>query len=224
MRTATIRIAPSILAADFAKLGDAIKSVERAGAHQIHVDVMDGHFVPNISMGPVVVESIRKTTELPLDVHLMVSQPEKYVDAFKQTGANALTFHIEAVSDAATLVDTIRAKGLRAGVAVKPGTSLDAVHPLLKSIDIILVMTVEPGFGGQKFLDTSVDRIRSVRRLLAVAGSIADLTVDGGITTENARAVIDAGATVLVAGNSVFRTQTGAGKCVQQFLEIFGEA
>ena len=220
MPTANIKIAPSILSADFAYLGDAVKAVEGAGAHQIHVDVMDGHFVPNITMGPVVVESVHKITELPLDVHLMVSQPENYVDAFAQAGASALTFHIEAVNNPSALIEKIRGRGLRAGVAVSPGTSLDAIRSLVSGIDIILVMTVEPGFGGQPLLKGSIDRVLQVRTWLTGAGSTADLTADGGINLDNARAVIDAGATVLVAGNSIFRTQLDSGESVKQFLKI----
>lgn len=201
----TIRIAPSILAADFARLGEQIAAAETAGADQIHIDIMDGHFVPNLSMGPAVVEAVRRVTRLPLDIHLMINQPDMFIEPFAKAGADALTFHIEVAQDGAQTIEKIHRLGLRAGIAIKPSTDIDSVVSLLPLLDIVLVMTVEPGFGGQVFLEASPSRVARVRASLDAIQSSADLTVDGGIDLRTASMTVKAGATVLVAGTSIFR-------------------
>jgi ribulose-phosphate 3-epimerase len=206
-----VKVAPSILAADFIRLGEQIAAAEAAGADQIHVDIMDGHFVPNLSMGPAVVQAVRRVTQLPLDVHLMVTQPDHFLEPFSRAGANALTFHVEIAENATRTIDAIHHLGLRAGIAVKPSSALEPVEVLLPALDIVLVMTVEPGFGGQKFLDVSVDRVARIRADLDRIGSNADLSVDGGIDRETASRVVRAGATVLIAGSAIFRGEDGIG-------------
>jgi ribulose-phosphate 3-epimerase len=203
-----VKIAPSILAADFARLGEQIAAVETAGADQIHIDIMDGHFVPNLTMGPAVVEAVRRVTKLPLDVHLMVDQPDLFIEPFAKAGANALTFHIEIAQNAPQIIDDIHRLGLRAGIALRPSTDVERLTSVLPLVDIVLVMTVEPGFGGQGFLDVSPARIAQTRANLDAGKSSADLSVDGGIDQKTAGLVVRSGATVLVAGTSVFR---GAG-------------
>lgn len=192
-------IAPSILSADFSALGDDIKAVEKAGADWIHVDVMDGVFVPNITIGPLVVRSIRPVTGLPLDVHLMIQSPEKYIKSFAQAGSDLITFHIEACPDPEKAVDLIRSSGKKAGISVKPGTQISSIKRLLPVLDMVLVMTVEPGFGGQSFMNEMVSKIREIR-----AEFSGYIQVDGGINADTARVVREAGADVLVAGTAVF--------------------
>lgn len=199
-----IRIAPSILAADFSRLGEQIQAAEAAGADQIHVDVMDGHFVPNITMGPVVVNSIRPVTKLPLDVHLMVERPERFLKDFADAGADWLTVHVEATPHTHRAIQMIRDLGLRAGITLNPGTPASALAEILPYVDLVLVMSVNPGWGGQSFIERSLQKIAEVRAMLDVIGSPADLSVDGGIGPGNAGKVIAAGATMLVAGSSVF--------------------
>lgn len=204
-----MRIAPSILAADFARLGEQIAEAEAAGADQIHIDVMDGHFVPNITIGPVVVEAVRRSTRLPLDVHLMISEPDRYLEDFARAGANALTVHIEASQGILHTLQRIRDMGLRAGVTLNPGTPVAAIGKALASVDVVLVMSVNAGFGGQTFIEESIGRIEQVRAMLDRANPQADLAVDGGISGENAARIVRAGATVLVAGNAIFRKKDG---------------
>ena len=204
-----MKIAPSILAADFARLGEQVAAAEAAGAEQIHVDVMDGHFVPNISIGPVVVEAVRRITRLPLDVHLMISEPDRYVAAFAQAGASALTVHVEASDDILHSLRLIRTAGMRAGVALRPGTPLAGLHETRLAADIWLIMSVEPGFGGQAFIPDSIGRIAQARQILDEAKSDVDLAVDGGVDAANAKNVCAAGATVLVAGSAIFRDKLG---------------
>lgn len=206
---ASLKIAPSILAADFARLGEQIAAAEAAGADQIHVDVMDGHFVPNITIGPVVVEAIRRSTRLPLDVHLMISDPDRYLDAFAQAGANALTVHIEACAAIHRSLQTIHDLGLRAGVSLRPETAAEGLGGIIGRVDIVLVMSVDPGFGGQTFIEQSIERIEQVRAMLDSENPQADLAVDGGINDQNAGRVVRAGANVLVAGNAIFRGEGG---------------
>ncbi|HPN72929.1 MAG TPA: ribulose-phosphate 3-epimerase [Candidatus Omnitrophota bacterium] len=194
-----VLIAPSILSADFSALGDDIKAVEKAGADWIHVDVMDGVFVPNITIGPLVVRSIRPVTGLPLDVHLMIQSPEKYIKSFAQAGSDLITFHIEACPDPEKAVDLIRSSGKKAGISVKPGTQISSIKRLLPVLDMVLVMTVEPGFGGQSFMNEMVSKIREIR-----AEFSGYIQVDGGINADTARVVREAGADVLVAGTAVF--------------------
>jgi ribulose-phosphate 3-epimerase len=202
----SVRIAPSILAADFARLADEIARVEAGGADFIHVDVMDGHFVPNITIGVPVVAALRKVTSLPLDVHLMITDPDRYVDAFAGAGASTLTVHLEAATHLHRTVTRIRQLGVRAGVAINPATPVDHVRDVAHEIDLLLVMSVNPGFGGQSFIARSFERIAAAKTLLAEAGHPVDIEVDGGVDRDNAAALVRAGATILVAGVSVFGT------------------
>jgi len=200
----TIRIVPSILSADFAKLGDEIAMCETGGADWIHIDVMDGVFVPNLTYGAKVIDTVRRCTSLPLDVHLMVVQPEKYFDDFVRAGASGLTLHAEVAPHLHRQLTRIRELGCRAGVALNPATPLDAVSEVIPEIDLLLIMTVNPGFGGQEFIPYSVDKIRRARLMLDEAGSDAALEVDGGISRETINEVWSAGADTFVAGNAVF--------------------
>jgi ribulose-phosphate 3-epimerase len=200
-----IRIAPSILSADFAKLGAEINDAERGGADWIHVDVMDGHFVPNITIGPLVVESIRPHTKLPLDVHLMITRPDEYIAAFAQAGADRISVQVETCQHLHRTLHLIKEQGVKAGVVLNPATSLTTIEHVLNEVDLILIMTVNPGFGGQKFIEATLPKIRALRGQLNELG-LQDtyIQVDGGINIETASLVIDAGADVLVAGNAVF--------------------
>jgi ribulose-phosphate 3-epimerase len=197
----SVRIAPSILSADFSRLGDQVTLVERAGAGLIHVDVMDGHFVPNITMGPLVVSALRKVTALPLDVHLMITDPHRYVEAFAKAGATTITVHVEAATDLRHTLLQIRQLGVRAGVAINPATSIDVLNPVLDVTDHVIVMSVNPGFAGQKFIAGSVEKCRAVREKVWPA---TDVEVDGGVDLSNAATLGAAGASILVAGASIF--------------------
>jgi ribulose-phosphate 3-epimerase len=208
----TIRIVPSILSADFAKLGDEIAMCEAGGADWIHIDVMDGCFVPNLTYGVKVIDTVRRCTSLPLDVHLMVVQPEKYFDDFVRAGASGLTVHAEAAPHLHRQLTRIRELGCRAGVALNPATPLDAVCEVIPEIDLLLIMTVNPGFGGQEFIPYSVDKIRRARLMLDEAGSEAALEVDGGISRETINEVWSAGADTFVAGNAVFSARDPKGE------------
>lgn len=201
-----VRIAPSILAADFARLADNIAVVERAGADFIHVDVMDGHFVPNITIGVPVVKALKKVTALPLDVHLMISDPDRYLDAFIDAGASMLTVHVEVLPHLHRTLSRIRELGAKAGVAINPGTPISAISEVANELDYVLVMSVNPGFGGQKFIPRSLDKIAAVSQWLAASGSTAAIEVDGGVDLRNANALTRAGASILVAGVSIFGT------------------
>jgi ribulose-phosphate 3-epimerase len=204
-RPARRRIAPSILSADFTKLREEIARVERAGADFLHVDVMDGQFVPNLTFGPMLVEAIRRMTRLPLDVHLMIVEPLRFLDAFARAGADHLIVHEEAVADAAEAARAIRARGLRAGLTVKPGTPIERLAEAVPHLDLALVMTVEPGKGGQEFLEDSPARIARVRAAIDRGGHDCLLEVDGGISPETAPVAAGAGADTVVAGHSIFR-------------------
>jgi ribulose-phosphate 3-epimerase len=200
----TLQIAPSLLSADFAALGDAITKAERGGADLIHVDVMDGHFVPNITIGPPVVKSLRRVSRLPLDVHLMIEEPDRYIEAFVSAGAASVTVHAEAVVHLHRTVHLIKSLGAEAGVALNPATPVSALEEIAGDVDYVLVMTVNPGFGGQTFIPRSESKVRAVRALLQAAGSRAPIEVDGGIDVHTAPGIVAAGADVLVAGNAVF--------------------
>jgi ribulose-phosphate 3-epimerase len=197
-----IKIAPSILSADFAALADDIARVERAGADQLHVDVMDGRFVPNITIGPVVVEAIRKRTRLPLDVHLMIVEPERYLGDFVAAGADIVTVHVEACPHLQRTLAQVRERGARAGVALNPATPPDGLRWVLDDLDLVLVMSVNPGFGGQRFIPSAYEKLRAVRGLLA--DRRVDLSVDGGVKVEHVSSLVAHGATVLVAGSAIF--------------------
>jgi len=201
-----ILIAPSILSADFSRLGEEVKSVERAGADWIHVDVMDGHFVPNITMGPLVVKSIRPVTKLPIDVHLMIKEPERYIESFSKAGADIITFHVESDGDPKEIIRLIKYFKKKAGVSIKPGTDLKKIESILPMVDMVLVMTVEPGFGGQEFMFDCLPKIEEVRKIFK-----KDIEVDGGINASYASEVIAKGANVIVAGTSIFGTKDYAG-------------
>ncbi len=205
-RPRRLRICPSILSADFSRLAEEIGAVERAGADFLHVDVMDGQFVPNLTFGPILVEGLRRLTALPLDVHLMVVEPLRFLEGFARAGADHLTVHVEAVTEAVSAARMIRARGLKAGLSIKPGTPLERILPALAEIDIALVMTVEPGAGGQPFLPQSPDRIARLRAAIDAGGHDCLLEVDGGIGVETAVVAARAGADAFVAGHSVFRT------------------
>jgi len=202
----TVRIAPSILSADFARLADAVAAVEAAGADQIHVDVMDGHFVPNITIGPPVVAALKRVTSLPLDVHLMIADPDRYLEAFASAGASIITVHCEAVTHLHRSLTRIRQLGARAGLAINPATPLDHAKEVAGEFDVLLIMSVNPGFGGQSFIPRSVGKVAAAKAMLTAAGSAADIEVDGGVDLTNAAKLAGAGATMLVAGASIFGT------------------
>jgi len=202
----TVRIAPSILSADFAALGSAIDAVERGGADLIHVDVMDGHFVPNITIGPVVVKAIRRVAHVPLDVHLMISDPDRYIDAFVEAGAAMLSVHVEVLPHLHRTVHAIKALGVKAGVVINPSTSIVALEEVATDVDYVLVMSVNPGFGGQTFIPRSESKVRDVRALLDRAGNAAPVEIDGGIDLKNIGRVVAAGARMIVAGSAIFHT------------------
>jgi len=197
-------IAPSILSADGSRLGEEIAAVEAAGADMIHIDVMDGHFVPNLTIGPGLVASLRKTTRLPFDVHLMIEHPELYIEAFAQAGADWITVHVEASAHLHRTIGMIREKGLKAGVSLNPATPLSQVEPILPDVDLLLVMTVNPGFGGQKFIERMLPKISAAGRMIREIAPEVLLEADGGVTPKNIRAIADAGADIFVAGASIF--------------------
>jgi ribulose-phosphate 3-epimerase len=215
-----VRLAPSILSADFSRLGDAVRAVERAGADWVHVDVMDGHFVPNLTFGPKMVADLHKATRLPLDVHLMIERPEDWIDRYVDAGAAYVVVHIEATRDARTALARIRERGAKAGLTLSPKTPVDRVLPYLADLDLILVMSVEPGFGGQKFIENSLDKVRAFRKALDERKLSAELEVDGGIKLDNARRVADAGASVLVAGSAVFEDPDGVDKAIAKLRGV----
>jgi ribulose-phosphate 3-epimerase len=202
-RTA-LRIAPSILSADFARLADEVARVESAGADLLHVDVMDGHFVPNLTVGPPIVEALRKVTRLPLDVHLMITNPDAFIPEFAEAGATYLTVHVEACPHLHRTVQLIKERGVKAGVTLNPATALVTVEEILGDVDLLLVMSVNPGFGGQQFIPSVLDKIARARQLIDRAGGAAALEVDGGVKAENAARIIQAGADILVAGSAIF--------------------
>ena len=200
-----VRVAPSILAADFARLGEEVRAVTEAGADLIHIDVMDGHFVPNITIGPDVVKALRKHSALPFDVHLMIEPVDPYVAAFAEAGADIITAHVEAGPHVHRTLQHIKGLGRKAGISLNPATPADSIRHLLDLADLVLVMSVNPGFGGQRFIESQVDKIATIRRMIEAGGRAIDLEVDGGINAETAPRVIAAGADMLVAGSAVFQ-------------------
>jgi ribulose-phosphate 3-epimerase len=205
-----VRIAPSILASDFARLGDEVRAVTNAGADYIHIDVMDGHFVPNITIGPEVVAALRDHSDLPFDAHLMISPVDPYLSAFAEAGADIITVQAEAGPHLHRSLQSVRALGKKAGVALNPATPVEAIEAVIGDVDLVLVMTVNPGFGGQSFIDSQLDKIRRVRDLIDAGGRAIDLEVDGGINFETAPRAVAAGADVLVAGTAAFKGGSNA--------------
>jgi len=214
------KIAPSLLSADFARLAEEIKELEKAGADWLHLDVMDGHFVPNITFGPIVVEAVRKCTSLPLDVHLMVSKPDLYLEAFARAGSTFLSVHVETCPHLHRTIETIRKLGAKPGVVLNPSTPLVCLEHVLDEVDLVLLMTVDPGFGGQSFIPSMLSKISSLRRILDERSARAELSVDGGVHVGNIREVAKAGATVFVAGSGILGTDDYASTMEQMRKEI----
>lgn len=202
-----IKIAPSILSADFSRLGAEIKDVEQGGADWIHVDVMDGHFVPNITIGPLIVEAIRPVTKLPLDVHLMIENPERYIDAFAKAGADYITVHVEACKHLHRTIYQIKEAGVKAGVVLNPSTPVEMIQHIIEDIDMVLLMSVNPGFGGQKFIPSVLTKIKKVKEMAVAKGADIEIEIDGGVNEQTAKLCVEAGATVLVAGSAVFNEE-----------------
>lgn len=199
-----IMLAPSILSADFSRLGEELKALEKAGADMAHIDVMDGRFVPNISIGPPVVRALRPHSPIIFDVHLMIVEPERYIDAFADAGADYLTIHIESTQRVGETLSRIRSRGVKPAITIKPGTPAKDVFPYLAEVDMVLVMSVEPGFGGQKFIPSAYDKLKELRTEINRRGLSVDLEVDGGVNLQNVRSIADAGANIIVAGSAVF--------------------
>lgn len=214
-------LAPSILAADFYRLGEQIKEIEEAGIRYLHLDVMDGNYVPNISFGIPVISSIRKYSKLVFDTHLMIDEPIRYIEAFRNAGSDIITVHAEACSDLPATLKKIREAGLKAGVSIKPGTGLDVIKDVLKLVDMVLVMSVEPGFGGQQFIPGSLDKIRDLKMQRDKAGLSFDIEVDGGITAKNVKNVLEAGANVIVSGSALFAGNITNN--INEYMEAFNE-
>lgn len=213
-------LSPSILSADFCKLGEQIKEVELAGAKYLHIDVMDGIFVPSISYGMPVIRSIRKCSDIFFDVHLMIDRPERYLKEFAESGADLINFHLEATEDVKGTIAKIRGLGKKVGITMKPGTPAEAVKPYLELVDMVLVMTVEPGFGGQKLMPECLDKVKEIRKMITDRGLNADIEVDGGISVDNVELALESGANVIVAGSAVFKNDIAAN--VRNFLRKFG--
>ena len=214
-------IAPSILSADFSKLGAEIKSVEDAGADWIHVDVMDGHFVPNITIGPLIVEAARRSTSLPLDVHLMIENPERFIADFAKAGADLISVQVEACTHLNRTIQMIKESGLRAGVVLNPSTPLSAIEWVLKDVDFIMIMSVNPGFGGQNFISSSLDKISTLRGMLQDRGLTPLIEIDGGVNEKTIKNISDAGANVFVAGSAIFKSPDYQ-KTISKFRAVIG--
>ncbi|WP_421384529.1 ribulose-phosphate 3-epimerase [Bacillus salacetis] len=208
-----VKIAPSILAADFANLADEIKDVEAGGADYIHVDVMDGHFVPNITLGPMIVKAVRPVTDLPLDVHLMIENPDQYIEAFVEAGADYITVHAEATPHLHRTIQLIKSRGIKAGAVLNPGTPVEMIKHVIEDLDMVLLMTVNPGFGGQSFIQSVVPKIREVHELAQQFNPALEIEVDGGVTVETAKLCTEAGANVLVAGSAIYN-ETDRGQAI----------
>lgn len=217
-------IAPSILTADFLRLGEQLREAEAAGAGYLHLDVMDGHFVPPITFGELVVEAIRRMTSLPLDIHLMVSEPERHVEAFARAGGDILNIHVEATRHPHRTLQTIRGLGKRAGVCLNPGTPVSAIEELLPEADQVMVMAVNPGWGGQSFIPAALEKVRAVRAMLNARGLDADIEIDGGVKPGNAAACVAAGARVLVAGSAVFNDHASVRDNIEALLRAVNAA
>ena len=219
----TLSIAPSILSADFARLGELVRTVEAAGAGQVHIDVMDGHFVPNLTMGPVVVQALRSITELPLDVHLMITDPGEYLEAFAAAGADHISFHVEANGDVGALLDQLEERGVGKGIAVNPETAVEEIFEFLPRLDMVVVMTVNPGFGGQAFLSDNLEKVRKIRREMEGAGDPKKIKieVDGGVDRDTIVECRDAGADVFVAGSSIFSAEDPA-EATRELITLAG--
>lgn len=215
-------LAPSLLAADFTRLGEQIRETQEAGAQYLHIDVMDGVFVPSISFGMPLIESIRPVSSQFFDVHLMIVHPEKYIEEFVRCGADGITFHLEAAQDPRSIIDKIHQCGAKVGISIKPGTALEEVYPYLEQIEMVLIMSVEPGFGGQAFIPGSYERIRQMREYIDAHDLNVKIEVDGGVGKKNVREVLNAGADVFVAGSGVFRKNSISDN-VSKFLEAFEE-
>jgi len=218
-----IYVAPSILAADFARLGEQVRETERAGAQRIHLDVMDGHFVPNLSMGPLVAKALRPVTRLPLEVHLMIEEPARFAEAFMNEGADGVIVHYEVLRDPRPVLRQIRSKGKKAGLAINPETPIAVLKPFLMEIDLALCMTVHPGFGGQAFLPQSPQRIRELRQMIDQSNPQCELEVDGGIDFQTSPVTVQAGANVLVAGTAIFRHSQGPAAAVAALRELVNQ-
>lgn len=213
-------LAPSILAADFARLGEQLQAIAQAGAEFVHLDVMDGRFVPAISFGMPVIKSIRKATSKVFDVHLMIEEPIRYIDEFKESGADIITVHYEACTDVKATLQKIKDAGLKASLSIKPATDPQVLTDYLPYVDMILLMSVEPGFGGQKFLDGSLERAKAIRQMIEASGRNIDLEIDGGITLDNVQEVLNAGVNVIVAGSAVFKDPA---ENTRKFMEILNK-